>query len=79
MIIMWKQMQWKVHFVGMNHAIQTLVGIKTGKVVGHSVISMELIAASGDVEIQVMVELCQIILDILGMLAFWIWSAFEGP
>ena len=35
----------------------------TGKAPGHSVVSLEVIAASGGVRLQVMAEICQTVLD----------------
>ena len=47
--------------------LQALCQMKTGKAFGPSEISLELIAASGGVGIQVMAEICQKILDGFGM------------
>ena len=41
--------------------------IKTGTAPGHSDVSLQLIAASGEVEIQVIIKLCHIVLDGLGL------------
>ena len=45
--------------------------MKTGKVHGPPEVSLELIAASGEVGIQVMAEICQKVLDGFGMPAEW--------
>ena len=54
--------------------LQALKEVRTGKAPGPSEISLELIAASGGVEIQVMVEICQKVLDGFGMPAEWALS-----
>ena len=51
--------------------LQVLNEIKTGKAPGHSVVSLELIAASGGVGSQVMAEVCQRVLDGFGMPVEW--------
>ena len=43
--------------------------MKVGKAAGPSEVSVEMIAASGEIGIGVMVELCQDVLDGKGMLA----------
>ena len=48
--------------------------MKTGKAPGPSEVSLELIAASGGVGIQVMAEICQKVLDGFGMPAEWVLS-----
>ena len=48
--------------------------MKTGKVPGPSEISLELIAASGGVGIQVMAEICQKVLDGFRMPVEWVLS-----
>ena len=45
--------------------------MKTGNVPGPSKVSLDLIAASGGVEIQVVAEICQNVLDGYGMPAEW--------
>ena len=45
--------------------------MKTGKAPESSQVSLELIAASGGVGIQVMAEICQQVLDGLGISAEW--------
>ena len=47
--------------------LKALDQIKTGTAPGHSDVSLQLIAASGEVEIQVIIKLCQIVLDGLGL------------
>ena len=52
--------------------MQALNEMETGKAPGPSEVSLELIAASGGVEIQVMTEICQIVLDGFGMPVEWV-------
>ena len=52
--------------------LEALSEIKTGKVTGPSEVSLELIAASRRIGIQVMTEICLIVLDGLGMPAEWV-------
>ena len=56
--------------------------MKTGKAVGPSEVSTEMIAASGEVGIRVMIELCQRLLDGKGMPEEWktsvVMPIFEG-
>ena len=53
--------------VSREEALQALNDMKTGKGPGPSVVSSELIAATGDIRIQVMAEICQS--------PRWIWNA----
>ena len=48
--------------------------MKTGKTAGHSEVTLQLIAGSGGVGIQVMAEICQKILDGFGMPVEWALS-----
>ena len=48
--------------------------MKTGKAPGPSKVSLKLIGASGGVGIQVMAEICQRVLDGLGISAEWALS-----
>ena len=57
--------------VCMEKVPQALNEMKTRKVFGSSEVSLELIAASGGVGIQVMVEICQRVLDGFGIPAEW--------
>ena len=57
--------------VSREDRLQTVNEIKTGKISGPSEVSLELIAASGGVKIQLMVEICQKVLDGFGKLAEW--------
>ena len=50
-----------------KEVLRTLNEIKTGNSPGPSEGSLELIAASGVVRIQVMAEICQKVLDVLGI------------
>ena len=54
--------------------LQALNKMKTGKAPGLSEVSLDLNAASGGVGIQVMVEICQKVLDGFGMLTEWTLS-----
>ena len=51
--------------------LQALNEMKTGKASGPSEVSLELVAASGGVGIQVMAEICRKVLDVFGMLVEW--------
>ena len=57
--------------VNREQVLQALNEMKTEKVLGPSEVSLELIAASGGVEIQVMAEICQKVLDGFAMPAEW--------
>ena len=63
-----------VEYVKRKEVLQILNEIKTGKVPGHSEVSLELIAASGGVGIHVMVRICQKVLDGSGMPVEWALS-----
>ena len=69
-------------FVSREEVLQALNEMKTGKALGPSEVSLELIAASGGVLIQVMAEICQNILDGFGMPAEWalstVFPIFKG-
>ena len=49
--------------------VKVIREVKAGKAAGPSEVSVEMIAASGDIGIDVMLELCQGVLDGKGMLA----------
>ena len=51
-----------------------LIETKTGIALGPSDVSLHLIAAIRELRIQAMVELCQRVLDVLGMSAEWTQS-----
>ena len=57
--------------VGREEVLQALYETKTGKAHGPSKISLELIAASRGVAIQVMVKICQKVQDGFGMPVEW--------
>ena len=57
-----------------EEVLQALNEMKTGKIHGPSEVSLELIAASGGVGIQVMAEICQKVLDGFGIPAEWALS-----
>ena len=50
-----------------EEVVQALNEMKIGKAPGHGEVSLELIAASGAVEIQVMAEICHRVLDGFGI------------
>ena len=52
--------------------------MKAGKAVGPSEVSVEMIAASGEIGIDVMVELCQGVLDGRRMPDEWVLRIFKG-
>ena len=54
--------------VSREEMLQALNEMKTGKAPGTSEVSLDLLAASGGVGIQVMVEICHKVLDGFGML-----------
>ena len=54
--------------------LQALNEMKTGKASSHSEVSLEFIAASGGVGIQVMAEICLKVLDGFGMPVEWALS-----
>lgn len=54
--------------------MKTMGGTKAGKAAGPSEVSVEMIAASGEIGIAVMVELCQGVLDGRGMPDEWALS-----
>ena len=60
--------------VSREEVLQALNEIKAGKAPGTSEVSLELIAASGGVGIQVMAEICQKFLDGFGIPIEWILS-----
>ena len=66
--------QGPVVCVSREEALQALNVMKTGKVPGPSEVSLELIAASGGVGIQMMAEICRKVLDGFGMPADWALS-----
>ena len=60
--------------VSRGEVLQVINKMKTGEAPGPSEISLELIADSGGVGIQVMAEVCQKVLDGFGMQAEWALS-----
>ena len=58
----------------MNIGGRAIREMKVGKAAGPSEVSVEMIAASGEIRIGVMVELCQGVLDGRGMLDEWVLS-----
>ena len=63
-----------VVYINREEVLQALNEMKTGNTSGPSEISLELIAASGGVGIQVMDKICQKVLDGFGMPAEWALS-----
>ena len=60
--------------VSIEELLQAINEMKTGKAPGPSEVSLELIAASGRVGIQLMAEICQIVPDVFGMPVQWALS-----
>ena len=60
--------------VSREEVLQASNEMKTGKAPGPSVVSLELIAASGGVGIQVLAEICQKVIDGCGMPSEWALS-----
>ena len=60
--------------VSREEVLQVLTEMKTGKALGPSAVSLELIAASGGVGIHVMAEICQKVLDGVRMSVEWALS-----
>ena len=60
-----------VERVSREEVVKAIREMKAGKAAGPSEVSVEMIAASGEIGIGVMVELCQGVLDEKGMLAEW--------
>ena len=57
--------------VNRDKIVKAMLEMQAGKAVGPSEVSTEMIAASGDVGIRVMMELCQRLLDGKGMPEEW--------
>ena len=62
---MWRQTSWKGHLRGLvgKEVVKAMGEMKAGKAAGPSEVSVEMIAASGEIGIGMMVELCQGVLD----------------
>ena len=63
-----------VERVSREEVVKAIREMKVGKAAGPSEVSVEMIAASGEIGIGVMVELCQGVLDGRGMLDDWVLS-----
>ena len=63
-----------VERVSREEVVKALGKMKAGKAAGPSEVSVEMIAASGEIGIDVMVELCQSVLDGRGMPDEWALS-----
>ena len=57
--------------VARNEIVEAMRKIKLGKVSGLSMVSVEMIVASGELEVKVMMDLCQRVLDGEGMPDEW--------
>ena len=51
-----------------NEFVEAMQNMKSGKATGPSEVSVEMIVASGEIGVKVMMELCQRVLDGRGML-----------
>ena len=67
-----------VDCVWREEVVQTFNEMKRGKVLGRSEVSLELIAVSGGVEIQVMAEICLRVLDGFGMPLDWTYNSVSN-
>ncbi|XP_074636845.1 uncharacterized protein LOC141894988 [Acropora palmata] len=63
-----------VERISREEVVKALGKMKAGKAAGHSEVSVEMIAASEEIGIDVIVELCQSALDGRGMLDEWVLS-----
>ena len=54
-----------------NEIVEAMQKMKSGKATGPSEVSMEMIVASGEIQVKVMMELCQHVLDDRGMPDEW--------
>ena len=63
-----------VERVSREEVVQAMRGMKTGKASGPSEVSVEMIIASGEMGIKVIMVLCQRVLDGRGMPEEWAWS-----
>ena len=60
-----------VEKVARNEIVEAMQKMKSGKATGPSQVSAEMIVASGEIGLKVMMELCQRVLDRRGMLDEW--------
>ena len=63
-----------VERVSREEVVKAIREMKVGKAAGTSEVSAEMIAASGEIRVGVMVELCQGVLDGRGMPDDWVLS-----
>ena len=56
-----------VERVGRNEIMEAMQRMKSGKATGPSEVSVEMIVASGEIGVKVMMELCQRVMDGRGM------------
>ena len=60
-----------VEKVACNEIVEAIQSMKSGKTTGTSEVSVEMIVASGEIGVKVMMELCQHVLDGRGMPDEW--------
>ena len=60
-----------VEKVAHNEIVEAMQKLKSGKATGPSEVSVEMIVASGEIGVKVMMELCQHILDGRGIVDEW--------
>ena len=60
-----------VEKVARNEIVEAMQKMKSGKATGQFEVSVEMIVASGKIEVKVMMELCQRVLDGRGMPDEW--------
>ena len=66
-----------VEKVARNEIVEAIQSIKSGKATGPSEVSVEMMVASGEIRVKVMMELCQHVLDGRGMSDEWKTSVIE--
>ena len=66
-----------VEKVACNEIVEAMQKMKSGKATGPSEVSVEMIVASGEIGMKVMMELCQHVLDGRGMPDEWKSSVIE--
>ena len=66
-----------VEKVARNEIVEAIQSIKSGKATGPSEVSVEMMVASGEIGVKVMMELCQHVLDSRGMSDEWKTSVIE--
>ena len=66
----------QVEKLARNEIVEAMQSMKSGKATGLSEVSVEMIVASGEIGVKVMMELCQRVLDSRGMPSEWKTSVF---